>query len=43
VLPTSIATTPASYLNQSLTAGDVYTVFIWGNASAPVLTFSSDR
>ena len=43
VVPTSIVTTPANLVNQSFTAGEVYTVFIWGNASAPVLTFSSDR
>ena len=43
VLPTSVVTTPATLVNQSFTAGEVYTVFIWGNASAPVLTVSSDR
>jgi hypothetical protein len=43
VVPTSITTTPANLVNQSFTSGQVYTVFIWGNASAPVLTLSSDR
>jgi len=42
VLP-SIGTTPATLVNQSFTASEVYTVFIWGNAGAPVLTLSSDR
>ena len=42
VLP-SIVTTPTTLVNQSFTSGEVYTVFIWGNASAPVLTLSSDR
>ena len=39
----SITTTPVNLVNQSFTAGEVYTVFIWGNAGAPVLTLSSDR
>jgi hypothetical protein len=43
VLPTSIVTTPSTLVNQSFTSGEVYTVFIWGNSSAPVLTVSSDR
>ena len=43
VLPTSITTTPANLVNQSFTTGQVYTVFIWGNASAPQLAVSSDR
>lgn len=43
VLPVSIATTPATLVNQSFTAGQVYTVFIWGKSTAPVLTLSSDR
>ena len=43
VVPTSVTTTPANLVNQSFTSGQVYTVFIWGNASAPVLTLSSDR
>jgi hypothetical protein len=43
VLPTSITTTPSSLVNQSFTAGEVYTVFIWGNASAPQLSVSADR
>jgi len=39
----SIVTTPVNLVNQSFTAGEVYTVFIWGNAGTPVLTLSSDR
>jgi len=31
----NITTNPASQVNQSFTAGGVYTVFIWGDASGP--------
>jgi len=39
----SIVTNPASLVNQSFTANGVYTVFIWGDASAPKLAISQDR
>jgi hypothetical protein len=39
----SIVTNPTSLVNQSFTSGGVYTVFIWGDASAPKLAISQDR
>ncbi len=39
----SIVTNPASLVNQSFTASGVYTVFIWGDSSAPKLAITQDR
>ena len=39
----SIVTNPTSLVNQSFTASGVYTVFIWGDASAPKLAITQDR
>jgi len=39
----SIATNPASLTTQTFAANGVYTVFIWGNASAPKLAVQQDR
>lgn len=39
----TITTNPASLVNQSFTANGVYTVFIWGDASAPKLAITQDR
>jgi hypothetical protein len=39
----TITTNPASLVNQSFTASGVYTVFIWGDASAPKLAITQDR
>ena len=42
VLP-SIGTTPATLVNQSFTASGVYTIFIWGDATAPKLAITQDH
>ena len=39
----SIVTNPTSLVNQSFTASGVYTVFIWGDSSAPKLAITQDR
>jgi hypothetical protein len=39
----SISTNPASLVNQSFTSGGVYTVFVWGDSSAPKLAITQDR
>ena len=36
-------TNPADLVNQTFSAGDVYTVFIYGDAAAPTLATSLDR
>ena len=39
----SIVTNPTSLVNQSFTANGVYTVFIWGDSTAPKLAITQDR
>jgi hypothetical protein len=39
----TITTNPTSLVNQSFTASGVYTVFIWGDSSAPKLAITQDR
>ncbi len=39
----SVATNPSSLVNQSFNASGVYTVFVWGDASAPKLAVTQDR
>jgi len=39
----SITTNPASLVNQSFTASGVYTIFIWGDATAPKLAITQDH
>ena len=39
----SITTNPASLTSQTFAASGVYTVFIWGDASAPKLAVQQDR
>jgi hypothetical protein len=40
---TTTGTNPADLLNQTFSAGNVYTIFVYGDASAPTLTQILDR
>ncbi|HYP31166.1 MAG TPA: DUF4397 domain-containing protein [Burkholderiaceae bacterium] len=39
----SITTNPTSLVNQTFTASGVYTVFVWGDSTAPKLAITQDR